>query len=103
MRNSKYHGNVLENFIKNAMENDEVIKIKLIKIKLRKYTYSFIKIPAPTDKIGGCFGCFFCNKKGDYYTQVCGNHSKIIGPCGSIFKKNHTILKLIKKECNAKN
>ena len=40
------------------MENDGVIKIKL-----RKYTYSFIKIPAPTDKIGGCFGCFFCNKK----------------------------------------
>ena len=98
MRNSKYQENVLENFIKNAMENDGVIKIKL-----RKYTYSFIKIPAPTDKIGGCFGCFFCNKKGDYYTQVCGNHSKIIGPCGSIFKKNHTILKLIKKECNAKN
>jgi hypothetical protein len=45
----------------------------------------------------------FVRKKGDYYTQVCGNHSKIIGPCGSIFKKNHTILKLIKKECNAKN
>lgn len=58
MRNSKYQENVLENFIRNAMENDEVIKIKL-----RKYTYSFIKIPAPTDKIGGCFGCFFCKKK----------------------------------------
>lgn len=36
---------------------------KTIKIKLRKYTYYLIREPAPTDKIAGCFGCFFCKRR----------------------------------------
>ena len=71
---------------------------KTIKIKLRKYTYYLIREPAPTDKIAGCFGCFFCKRRDGNYIQTCGPYK--LGSCGSIFKKNHTILK---RECNETN
>lgn len=74
---------------------------KTIKIKLRKYTYYLIREPAPTDKIAGCFGCFFCKRRDGNYIQTCGPYK--LGSCGSIFKKNHTIFKLIKRECNETN
>lgn len=74
---------------------------KTIKIKLRKYTYHLIRESAPTDKIAGCFGCFFCKRRDGNYIQTCGPYK--LGSCGSIFKKNHTIFKLIKRECNETN
>lgn len=74
---------------------------KTIKIKLRKYTYYLIREPAPTDKIAGCFGCFFCKRRDGNYIQTCGPYK--LGSCGSIFKKNHTIFKFIKRECNETN
>lgn len=77
-----------------------------IKVKLRKYTYTLIREPAPTDKIAGCFGCFFCKRRDGNYIQTCGPYK--LSSCGSIFKKNHTIFKLtifklIKRECNETN
>lgn len=66
-----------------------------IKVKLKKYTYTLIREPAPTDKIAGCFGCFFCKRRDGNYIQTCGPYK--LGSCGSIFKKNHTIFKLIKE------
>ena len=61
----------------------------------------FNREPAPTDKIAGCFGCFFCKRRDGNYIQTCGPYK--LGSCGSIFKKNHTIFKLIKRECNETN
>lgn len=74
--------------------------MKKIKVKLRKYTYTLIREPAPTDKIAGCFGCFFCKRRDGNYIQTCGPYK--LGSYGSIFKKNSTIFKLIKRECNGK-
>lgn len=34
-----------------------------IKVKLRKYTYTLIREPAPTDKIAGCFGVSFVKEE----------------------------------------
>lgn len=74
-----------------------------IVIRLKKYTYTLEKIPSPTSQVAGCLGCFFCKKRGDYYTQTCCEpYSTIIGSCGSILKNNATILRVIKKERNEK-
>ena len=65
-----------------------------ITIKLKKYTYTFERVPRTDERVGGCYGCWFCKKdRNGYYRQTCGDHKYIIGDC-----RKKSILKLIKKE-----
>ena len=93
----KYQENVLENFIKSAMGN---LKLKEFHITSNGEPIYHLVYKA-TNEIAGCFGCFFCKRRDGNYIQTCGPYK--LGSCGSIFKKNHTIFKLIKRECNETN
>ena len=71
---------------------------KIIKVKARKYEYTLEQIKSNDDRVGGCYGCFFCKLRDGYYRQVCGSYSNVNEiSCGSIWNKSQKIFKLISK------
>lgn len=77
------------------------MKRKVIKVRLRKYEYTLERVKAESDEVAGCLGCFFCKKRNGDFVQTCGTvkdtNNRNVTKCGSIFKGNHTIYKMIKK------
>ena len=70
---------------------------QIITVKEKKYKYTLKRVKGESEKVAGCYGCFFLKPRGGYYNQTCYRHENVCN-CGSIFKNNHTIYKLISKE-----
>lgn len=64
----------------------------IMTIEMRKYRYTLKRIERKDEKVGGCYGCFFCKRKYGYMRQTCGDCKDKIGDCGK------TILESISKE-----
>lgn len=74
----------------------------VIKVRAKKYEYTLERVKAESDQIAGCLHCFFCKKRNGYFVQTCGSvkdtNNRNVTNCGSIFKGNHTIYKMVSKE-----
>lgn len=72
-----------------------ILPNEIIIVKLRKYEYTFKRVPKESDLVSGCYGCFFCKKRegGLYYNQTCPNFSEDEVSC----RETNTIFKMINK------